>query len=130
MLILHISQGVKFQINKRGKIRFDEVDVDLDVSLDCVDGIYVGDMVNVHSVLECPWNAEVDERDHLHGPLQVVAFVTLRGSIKKVSMKGTFCILRKEMDGAGSSPHNFVMTGEKLDKIALYFINALERVEE
>jgi hypothetical protein len=129
LLIRRIQNEGKFEISKRSHIKFDETNPVMDLSLDEVDGIKIGDRVGIHSSLESPWEP-ADEKDHFSAGLQIVAFVRLKAKIRRVQMFGTFCVLRKEMDGSGSNSSPFVMTGEKMDKIALFCINALECIDK
>ena len=52
-----------------------------------------------------------------------MAFVSLREKIMNVEVWGTFCVLRIYDDDS-----SFLMTGINKEKIALYFINALEKM--
>jgi len=130
LLVSHIQGGGGFKIDERSRIKFDETKPEIDISCIEVGGLKIGDFVNVQSTLASPWDTDVDKTDRVSGELQIVSFVRLQAKVRKVQMYDTFCVLRKEIDGAGPSPRPFVMTGKNQDKIALYFINTLEKVEE
>jgi hypothetical protein len=127
----------KFMLVERPRsIKFDETRpyIDLSQSYDVQSQLKIGDRVNIHSALLIPWDTPVtdferEDRDVVSGvDVQIVAFVALEGKCGRALIRATFAVLSQIVDGAGSNPGHFVMTGKDQDHIALYFVGALEKV--
>lgn len=92
-------------------------------------GLSVGDYVLHHSALRTPFEAD-GEKDFVSDPnARIVAFVDLTGKFGRITATARFAVLTREMDGAGSNPTNFIMTGKEL-KVGLFYLLALEKRPE
>ncbi len=134
LLASRLSAGVGFQVSKRSTyLRFDErkFTLNLDIVTEHQSGLSIGDFVLVYTALETPWQTEqVGKRRSFSNssPTYIVAFVELTSKCGSGKATATFAVLSKEMN-AVSNPHAFVMTGDEMEKIALFFVQSLEKTK-
>ncbi|MEY3783838.1 MAG: hypothetical protein RLZZ230_160 [Candidatus Parcubacteria bacterium] len=134
-LVFALNAGVRFQVSKRSSFWLDENNVLLQLgAYNQVSDLSAGDRVVINSQFERPWDIKEKDDNIVSLPYIVVAFAVLNNydnpGRQIVDIEGTFCILAKDVDDVGSIETTFLMADKNLDKIALVFTDALERIEE